>query len=203
MPVASVQQKIRIVSVLRKGTRANLPRATSAKRGESNFVLAFGRTYLKQFQNTVRTSFFPAREFQVTGFGVADFVWFAWKPTPKSQEGSAVEFRARRRFNRESLFAFEMKLRDWRKALGQAYRYRYFADAAYVVLPPKTAMLAKQHLDLFKKLSVGLWSFDKHTEKIRKVYSPRRNLPLSSKARERAMAMLARFVKARPTHGRF
>jgi hypothetical protein len=201
--VASVQEKFRFVNVLRKGTRLNFPRASASKRGESSFVLAFGRIYLKQFEDTVRTSFFPAREFQVAGFGVADFVWFAWKPSPKSQEGSAVEFHPHhQKFNRESLFAFEMKLRDWRKALGQAYRYRYFADAAYVVLPPQAAKLAKQHLDLFKKLRVGLWAFDKHAGKIRKFYSPRRGAPLSSKARERAVVTLARFVKARPVPGK-
>ena len=194
--VASVNQKIRIVSVLRRSSRSNLPRASAGKRGESNFVLAFGRVYLKRFGHFNRqTSFFPAREVQVTGFGIADFVWLAWRPTPRSHEGSAVEFRAPRKVKAESLLAFEMKLNDWRKALGQAYRYRYFADAAYVVLPPQAVAIAKQHLNVFQKLGVGLWSFDKHTKIIRRIYSPRRGTPLSFKARERAVATLTRFVK--------
>lgn len=189
--------------MLRKSTRGNLPRATSGKRGESNFVLAFGRVYLKRFGYASRqTSFLPAREVEVTGFGVADFVWFAWRPTPRSHEGSAIEYRSRLRFSHESLLAFEMKLRDWRKALGQAYRYRYFADTACVVLPPETAAIAKQHLDVYKKLGVGLWSFNKHTEVIRRFYTPRRKTPLSSKARERAVATLSRLVRVLRVHGK-
>lgn len=192
-----IHKPIRIVSVLRNGTRRNLRNSSSAKRGESNFVLAFGRAYLRLHgKKTKQTSFLPAREFQVSGFGVADFIWFAWSATPKNQEGSAVEYRSRSRKG-ESLFAFEMKLSDWRKALGQAYRYRYFADAAYVVLPPEVAVTAKQHLEVFKKLGVGLWSFDKQKDAIRRIYTPRSRSSLSPKARERAIATLTRFIKAR------
>jgi len=201
--VATVQQSTRIVSVLRTSTRRNLPRSTAGKRGESNFVLAFGRVYLKRVGRVRRrTSFLSAREFQVSGFGVADFVWYAWRSTPSSQEGSAVEYRTPRRVKVESLLAFEMKLRDWRKALGQAYRYRYFADAAYVILPPETAALAEQHLGIFQRLGVGLWSFDKQSEVIRRIYTPRRETPFSSRARERAIALLSRLVKVPRVLGR-
>jgi hypothetical protein len=149
-----------------------------------------------------QTSFLPAREFQVEGFGIADFVWFAWRSSPSSHEGSAVQYRAPRRVRAESLLAFEMKLRDWRKALGQAYRYRYFADAAYVVLPPGAVAVAREHLDIFRKMGVGLWSFDRQSEVIRKIYTPRRGTPLSSKARARAVAMLSRFVRVRQAPGK-
>jgi hypothetical protein len=157
--------------------------------------LAFGRAYLRRFgKANGQTSFLPAREFRVSGFGVADFIWFVWRSTPRSEEGSALEYRSRFRRG-ESLLAFEMKLRDWRKALGQAYRYRYFADAAYVVLPPEAAVIAKQHLEVFEKLGVGLWAFDQGSGNIRRIYSPRPRTPFSSKARERAIVTLARFVK--------
>lgn len=183
------------MSVLRKGTRRNFPSASAAKRGESNFVLAFGRAYSKRYGKTDgRNSYLPAREFQVSGFGVADFIWFVWRSETRKEEGSALEYRSRVRRG-ESLLAFEMKLRDWRKALGQAYRYRYFANAAFVVLPPKAALTARLNLEVFQKLGVGLWSFDKSTGVIRRIYSPRRRSPLSSKARERAVLTLARLVK--------
>lgn len=200
--MSSIHKQIRIVSVLRKGTRRNLRNVSAAKRGESNFVLAFGRAYLRRFgKANGQTRFLPAREFQVSGFGVADFIWFVWRSAPRSQEGSALEYRSRFRHG-ESLLAFEMKLRDWRKALGQAYRYRYFADAAYVVLPPDAASTAKQHLEVFEKLGVGLWSFDKSNEAIRQIYSPPRKTPLSSKARERAVAALDRLIKAPQAPGK-
>jgi hypothetical protein len=190
------------VSVLRKGTRKNLPSASAAKRGESNFVLAFGRAYLKRYgKPNGHSSYLPAREFQVSGFGVADFIWFVWRSESRKEEGSALEYRSRLRLG-ESLLAFEMKLRDWRKALGQAYRYRYFANAAYVVLPRKAASTAKLNLEVFQQLGVGLWSFDKNTGVIRRIYSPRRRSPLSSKARERAVLTLARLVKFPQAAGR-
>jgi hypothetical protein len=200
--VSIIHKPIRIVSVLRNGTRRNLRNSSAAKRGESNFVLAFGRAYLRLFgKASHQTSFFPAREFRVSGFGVADFIWFVWRHTPESEEGSALEYRSRLRRG-ESLLAFEMKLRDWRKALGQAYRYRYFADAAYVVLPPDAAATAKQHLEVFQKLGVGLWSFDKQKDTIRRIYTPRARASLSLRARERAVATLTRFVKARRAPGK-
>jgi hypothetical protein len=190
------------MSVLRRGTRRNLRSDSAAKRGESSFVLAFGRAYLRRFGKVnAQSSFLPAREFQVSGFGVADFIWFVWRSTPQSQEGSAFEYRSRFRRG-ESLLAFEMKLRDWRKALGQAYRYRYFADSAFVVLPPEAAATAKEHLEVFRKLGVGLWSFDKRKESIRRLHTPRSGTPLSSKARERAVDILTRFVKARRVPGK-
>lgn len=200
--MSSIHKQARIVSVLRKGTRRNLRSVSAAKRGESSFVLAFGRAYLRRFGKVnAKTSFLPAREFQVSGFGVADFIWFVWRSTPRSQEGSALDYRSRFRIG-ESLLAFEMKLRNWRKALGQAYRYRYFADTAFVVLPPEAATTAKEHLEVFRKLGVGLWSFDKRKESIRRLYTPCRGTPLSSKARERAVDILKRLVKARRVPGK-
>jgi len=55
-----------------------------------------------------------------------------------------------------------MKLTDWRKGFAQAYRYSYFADLAIVVLPPDSAKAAEVELSLFRKLGVGLWSFEKN-----------------------------------------
>ena len=100
---------------------------------------------------------------------------------------------------RETLLAFEMKLRDWRKALAQAFRYRYFADAAHVVLPPEVAERARVFLGTFRELEVGLWSFDKTTGRIRRFYTPRRKTPRSGAARQRAVATLRRGFKVRPT----
>ena len=181
----------------RKSPRGNRPRATSAKRGESNFGWAYGRVYRKRFrQASSQNSFLPAREVQVIGFGVADFVWFAWRPTSRSQAGSAIEYHSRPRFSHESLLAFALKLRAWKQALGQAYRHRYFADSACAVLPPATPTIAKRHWDDFRKPGAGPWSFDKHTQVIRRFHPPRRRTPLSSKARERAIATLTRLVRA-------
>lgn len=184
-------------------TRKNLPANVNRKRGESGFVLAFSRAYLTERMKAgrLRTSL-PARELPVAGFGVADFVWFVWAKARSRDEGRAFELRDATFIRDESLFAFEMKLTDWRKALSQACRYRYFANAAYVVLPPSAAKLARAKLDLFRHLKVGLWSFDANTERIVRHYSPRPAKPLSPRARLRAVETLMRSIKVPQTRGR-
>lgn len=52
--------------------------------------------------------------------------------------------------------AFEAKLRNWKRALMQAYRYKWFADYSYVVLDESHSKVAIENLDTFKKLNIGL-----------------------------------------------
>lgn len=56
--------------------------------------------------------------------------------------------------------AMEMKLRNWRRALIQAFRYRAFANCAFVVLDAANARPALQNIDLFRRSSVGLITVD-------------------------------------------
>lgn len=184
-------------------TRKNLPVNVSRKRGESGFVLAFSRAYLAEQMKAGRPrSSMPARELPVAGFGVADYVWFVWTNASNRDEGRAIELRNAAFIRDESLLAFEMKLTDWRKALSQACRYRYFANAAYVVLPPASAKLAREKLDLFRHLKVGLWSFDADSARITRHYSPRPAKPLSPRARARAVETLMRNIKVPQPRGR-
>jgi len=57
-----------------------------------------------------------------------------------------------------TLFAFEMKLAKWRKALHQAYRNSSFAHYSYVVLPEQTAKSAARMQNEFLRRGVGLCS---------------------------------------------
>lgn len=81
-------------------------------------------------------------------------------------------------------FAFEAKLRDWRKALVQAYRYRAFSEYSYVVLDEAKAQAAVENLDLFERSSVGLVtvSVDGATDVI---FSPPFARPYCSRLRQR------------------
>lgn len=54
--------------------------------------------------------------------------------------------------------AIEAKLKNWKRALMQAYRYKWFADYSYVVLDNAHAKAAIENVDSFKKLNVGLIS---------------------------------------------
>lgn len=180
-----------IATLLRANPRRNLPRRFTAKREESNFVLAFGRAYAAiAMPNATGQHCLPARELRVEGYGIADFIWVSCRSQTDGEEGSALGLHSPRRPRKQTLLAFEMKIHDWRKALAQARRYRYFADAAHVVLPPRAAENARLFLQIFRELEVGLWSFDKANGRIRRFYTPRRKTPLSITARQRAVITL-------------
>jgi hypothetical protein len=164
----------------------------SRKRGESNFVSAFAKAYIASVGlRGVGTS-----EFALSGFGIADFVWLAWRHPAASEDGTAVSIeKIRSELAGRKLTAFEMKLTDWRKGFGQAYRYGYFADLAILVMPAHAAKGAEAELSLFRKLGVGLWTFDRASGKIRKWFTPRRSKPRNAKAKERAIESLGRLIK--------
>jgi len=70
-----------------------------------------------------------------------------------------------------SIIAIEAKLRDWKKALWQASRYRIFSTESWVILDQYRANAAKLNIDEFKKFNIGLAtiSIDGNYEEI---YSP-------------------------------
>lgn len=109
----------------------------------------------------------------MNGYGIADLVCLM--RTPQAMR---------------CLFAFEIKMSNWRKALSQAYRYRYFANIAVVILPVSDAQRAKVYLSTFKMLGIGLWAFDKSMGHIKKICTPRYRRPLNPAAKEKALRML-------------
>lgn len=159
-------------------TRRNLPRASSSKRKEANFLRKFERVYLAAEQPAA----FAGREFALEGFGRADLIWLAWETGTSSAEFTALALKRRARFT-----AIEGKVSDWRKGLQQAFRYRYFAHRSLLVLPMETAETAAQFLGTFRRLRVGLWGFDPDTERLRKWCTPRSTSPLNRKAWEKAL----------------
>lgn len=165
-------------------TRRNLPASVGRKRCESNFLRAFERIYFAR-----HLSGMAAGEFALGGFGVADLVWIAWRPQPDTEEFSALSLE--KQLSRRHLFAFEAKIKDWQRALQQAFRYRYFADKAIVVMPVANAARALDHLDTFKEMQVGLWTFDQSKSVIREHFTPTRTKALNNSARQKAIKVLS------------
>ena len=89
-----------------------------------------------------------------------------------------------------SLLAFEAKLSDWRQALQQAYRYRYYADSAFVLLPAKNASAALRNEHLFETFGIGLWTFDVETKTIEKCIAPSSTQVLNLQKREEALGKI-------------
>jgi len=191
MPIA---KKHRTVYFGCLDTRRNLPPATSRKRGESNFLTRFERVYLEQELKTLakKRRFATGREFALEGFGRADLLFMAWIHVTTAEDFTALALKGGLR-----LTAIEAKIKDWRKGLMQATRYRFFANRSLLVLPPAAARIATEYLVTFRDLNVGLWEFDPATNRIRKHFTPRNRRPLNSKAWERAVHAVTRGLKLR------
>ena len=88
--------------------------------------------------------------------------------------------------------AVEFKLRNWRRAIAQAFRYRNVANEAYVILDSACVGPALEHLDVFQRSNVGLLSFGTDGE-MRAHFLPTPALPWSFRfARAFARELLAR-----------
>lgn len=174
-----------------QNTRKNFGTAVSRKRGESNFMRAFERAYFARH----RVKGMAAGEFSLAGFGVADLVWIGWQPDPTTGDFTALALE--KELRKRHLHAFEGKLKDWRRALQQAFRYRYFADKAIVVMPLENSDAAMANLDAFRHSSVGFWTFDVATATIREHYTPTRVRAFSKESKEKAIRVLSSKINLR------
>lgn len=93
-------------------------------------------------------------------FGVPDFVFYA-----KHEE-------------EVSIISFELKLKNWKKAAKQAFRYKSFSNISYVVLASKSANAALNNIALFEKYNIGLAKFDTDSD-FKILYKPESSTPYS------------------------
>lgn len=75
--------------------------------------------------------------------------------------------------------AIEAKLKNWKRALQQAYRYRWFADYSYVVLDDDFSKQAINNLEMFKQFNIGLITISSNGP-VQKVFHPRKLKPIDS-----------------------
>jgi len=159
--------------------RHNLPGRKGVATAEDRFTIAFARAYTRDFsavhRKTEKKPLAMAREIPVNGYGIADLVVVCAKPDPALYD-DAEDFVER---VRPSTRAFECKLKDWRAAMIQAVRYRYFAHQAIVVLPPDTCARALEYAETFRLVKVGLWSYDAVSDRIAAHHTPRPAPPKS------------------------
>ena len=69
------------------------------------------------------------------------------------------------------IITIEVKLKNWKRALQQAYKYRSFSDIAYICMDEKNVKPALENLDLFKKCNIGLLTINSKNE-IKIYYEP-------------------------------
>lgn len=92
-----------------------------------------------------------------------------------------------------NVISFELKLKNWREAVIQAFRYRSFSDYSFVVLPQETAKKAQSHIEFFSKYGIGLVAFKDSNFEV--LYRPDRQQPLSHRLREKAETRIKRSRK--------
>ena len=88
-----------------------------------------------------------------------------------------IEYSFVKRMDSYYVFSNKYELRNWKKALMQAYRYKWFADYSYVVLDEAHSKAAIENLPLFEKLNVGLLTIS-ISGVIKKYYHPKKQKPL-------------------------
>ena len=85
--------------------------------------------------------------------------------------------------------SFEFKLKDWRRAVFQATRYRTFSHRVFVVMPTESIRPALKNITTFQALNIGLIGHDAHGVSNIEVL-PRQERPRSRHHYIRAIGML-------------
>ncbi len=177
--------------------RRNLPKKIAAKRGESNFVGMFERTFTEQGTRPGIGS----RHFAISGYGIADFLWISSPSTIRQSFGDDYSKENWiQALQQELLTAFEMKLNNWKRALQQAYRYTYFADQSIVVLPVSCLERVEPARAVFERLNIGLWVLDPKQKQIKKIITPRPAKAKNPHVRGKALNLISRKLKLRTLH---
>jgi hypothetical protein len=115
--------------------RKNLPPNISRKRAEANFLCSFERAFVAGHCQTKQITW---RDFALQGYGIPDLITFGW--STQQNQATVLSLEAlRQKLQRQQFTAFELKLRDWRKGIVQAYRYR----AAYPFDSPKKVVVGE------------------------------------------------------------
>ena len=171
----------------------NLPGHPAGRSAEDRLALHFARAFTdEQRGGESRANMAIARQIPVNGYGIADIVAVNWESqTHPSLQAFLCEAKT-------TVFAFEVKLRDWRKAIMQANRYRFFAHVAIVVLPEDGCGAALKFLDTFHVLDVGLWSFDVKSRRITSHFTPAPAQPTDTRHAVSALRLVAKASKALP-----
>lgn len=77
------------------------------------------------------------------------------------------------------LWAFEVKLRDWRRAQFQVLQYRAFAHRATIVIAQQWAHRIERHLPVFVQFGIGIVVVNDETEQFKILGFPKRSNPSS------------------------
>jgi predicted transcriptional regulator len=93
---------------------------------------------------------------------------------------SLIKFRKSYKGISTNTIAIEAKLKNWKRALNQAFRYKWFAEKSIVVLDSHYINPALKNIQEFKQLNVGLAEIN-NTGKIILHFNPLKSNPVDMK----------------------
>ncbi len=175
----------------------NLPGHPAGRSREEKMTLRFAQTY-RDLASTHNKTPILVRQIPVNGFGIADCIAVFWNHKKIRTTSAPLPVKVFIETAKPLIYAFEMKLLDWRKALMQANRYRFFAHVPVVVLPKENCMPALKFLETFRALGIGCWSFDERAGQITRHYTPKPTAPLDTRNAGHALRLVAQASKALP-----
>lgn len=160
--------------------RKNLPDKISTKKKESFLTSEFIKQLLHNGGGSYQVL---VKEFNLNGYGISDILSFQYR------------LNKNRNIIYKRITSFEIKIKDWRRALAQAYRYKYYSNRSIVLLPLENIENARKNIDQFRNLEVGLWGYDRVEKKIIKFYTPKHKRPSSKNAFTNALKKLEFITK--------
>lgn len=89
------------------------------------------------------------------------------------------------------LWAFELKVHDWRRALFQSLQYRTFASYEVVIMPSAKKRAIARQLEYFESAGIGVVLFDNQNNHEEVLVRARRNRPTSRQHKVFAMCRLS------------
>lgn len=82
------------------------------------------------------------------------------------------------------VIAIEFKLKNWKQAMKQAFRYTSFSSEVYVIMDKTYANSAKENIEEFRKYNIGLGAVGDESMEI--YHRPIPKSPFSYELREKA-----------------
>jgi len=80
-----------------------------------------------------------------------------------------------------SIWAFELKLENWKRAYFQAFQYKTFANYTVIVFPKDKENVVRVHLDEFKKMNIGIILFNPILCSYETLLKAKKSKPLSQR----------------------
>jgi len=160
--------------------QSNLPKFNKFTSDELKLSKIFVKNLKLEIRRKKLFNYILGAELNLNGYGIADLALLEQWPIRNKKKTS----------NRNILTVFEVKIKDWRKALKQAYRYKYYSHKSIVIMPDYNAERAVKNLSTFKTLQIGLWVFSESSNSLTKIYTPKSQKPFSRLAFAKAKFLL-------------